>query len=98
MSDTGKNEPADEVPLERQVRRRGKEYATLTRMRPEIRFGQFVKGTLVPELVCEVEVMARAKGYAMVRRNGCLPFVASERDLTSNVLLSGCTHSARTVL
>lgn len=29
----------------------------------------------------DVEVMARAKGYAMVRRKGCAPFVASVRDL-----------------
>ena len=29
----------------------------------------------------EVEVMATAKGYAMVRIKGCMPFVASEKDL-----------------
>jgi hypothetical protein len=31
--------------------------------------------------VREVEVMARAKGYAMVRRKGCAPYVVSEKEL-----------------
>lgn len=54
--------------------RRG-EFATLTR-----RFGWHQKETET----FEVEVLARAKGYAMVRRKGCMVFVASERDLTPN--------------
>ena len=29
----------------------------------------------------EVRVMARAEGYAMVRRKGCMPFAVSEKDL-----------------
>lgn len=29
----------------------------------------------------EVRVMARAEGWAMVRRKGCMPFVASEKEL-----------------
>jgi len=28
-----------------------------------------------------VEVLARAQGYAMVRRKGCAPYIASEKDL-----------------
>tara|TARA_R110000744_G_scaffold300691_1_gene409826 strand:+ start:52 stop:216 length:165 start_codon:yes stop_codon:yes gene_type:complete len=30
----------------------------------------------------EVRVMARADGYAMVRRKGCMPFAVSEKDLS----------------
>ena len=30
----------------------------------------------------EVEVMATAKGYAMVRRPGCMPYVAFLNDLS----------------
>lgn len=29
----------------------------------------------------QVRVMARAEGYAMVRRKGCLPFVVKEKEL-----------------
>lgn len=31
----------------------------------------------------EVRVMARAEGYAMVRRKGAAPFVVSEKQLTA---------------
>lgn len=31
---------------------------------------------------CEVRVMSRAEGYAMVRRPRCMPFVCSEKDLS----------------
>ena len=30
----------------------------------------------------EVEVLAIAKGYAMVRRKGCAPYVTMKRELT----------------
>jgi len=33
------------------------------------------------EEIKQVEVMAEAKGYAMVRRKGCMPFVVSSKDL-----------------
>jgi hypothetical protein len=33
----------------------------------------------------EVEVLARSKGYAMVRRRGCTPFVVSEASLAQYV-------------
>ena len=33
----------------------------------------------------EVEVMAIAKGYAMVRRSGCMPFVCRAKDLSVEV-------------
>jgi hypothetical protein len=29
----------------------------------------------------DVEIMAQVKGYAMVRRKGCVPFVASLKEL-----------------
>ncbi len=39
-------------------------------------------GKLVNVIVPErVTVMARADGYAMVRRKGCLPFAVREREL-----------------
>lgn len=31
----------------------------------------------------QVRVMARAEGYAMVRRKGCAPFVVSEKELVN---------------
>ena len=34
----------------------------------------------------EVEVMVRNGAYAMVRRKGCMPFVAPNKDLTPNVI------------
>ncbi len=30
-----------------------------------------------------VRVMARAEGYAMVRRHGCMPFIVPEKELTT---------------
>lgn len=33
----------------------------------------------------EVKVMARADGYAMVRRPGCIPFVCRDSDLSELV-------------
>lgn len=36
------------------------------------------------ELPCEVRILAIAEGYAMVRRKGCIPFVASVKELTPN--------------
>jgi len=41
-------------------------------------------GAIGPESTVEVfsvEVMAIAQGYAMVRRKGCMPFVADFKDL-----------------
>ena len=41
-------------------------------------------GAAGPESTTEVfavEVMAIAKGYAMVRRKGCMPFVADFKEL-----------------
>jgi hypothetical protein len=83
--------PADDGQVDRRVRRRGKEYATLTRILAELRGGKIVS---TPH-ICDVEVMARAKGYAMVRRGGCKPFVVSERDLTPNVRAKGLARPKR---
>ena len=42
----------------------------------------FTGGKWTIELVArQVEVLATAKGYAMVRNKGCAPFVVSEKDL-----------------
>jgi hypothetical protein len=55
-----------------------KRYATYTRKRPV----SFSAGKWTTELVVTtVEVMATAKGYAMVRHKGCMPFVVSAKDL-----------------
>ena len=55
-----------------------KEFAVLSRNTHAIKAGKIVP---VPEEPFEVEVMARVRGYAMVRRKGCVPFVAEERLL-----------------
>lgn len=55
-----------------------KEMATLRVKRPE----KLVKGKWEYRTEeFEVEVMARVKRYAMVRRKGAVPFVVSEVDL-----------------
>jgi hypothetical protein len=55
-----------------------KRYATYTRKKPVA----FSGGKWTTELVVTtVEVMATAKGYAMVRHKGCMPFVVSEKEL-----------------
>ena len=56
-----------------------KEFAKLTRERLIVIGGKFVTE---PESF-RVRVMARAEGYAMVRRPGAMPFVVSEKNLTT---------------
>jgi hypothetical protein len=43
----------------------------------------------------EVTVMARADGYAMVRRKGCLPYVAPEKELHAIDASPAIAHSGR---
>lgn len=56
-----------------------KEFALLRRTHPTLKGGKVVDETQE----FQVEVMARAKGYAMVRRPGAMPFVEREKDLHS---------------
>lgn len=65
------------APLERRVGRRRVELAVHRLKGLELSGGQ-IKERLEAR---EVEVMARAKGYAMVRRKGCAPYVVSEKEL-----------------
>ena len=58
-----------------------KEFAKLTRERLIVIGGKFVTE---PESF-RVRVMARAEGFAMVRRPGAMPFVVSEKNLTALV-------------
>jgi hypothetical protein len=60
-----------------------KEMAIYNHTRADIERGKFVRRTEP----WEVRVMARAEGYAMVRRPGAMPFAVSEKDL---VPLSDC--------
>lgn len=53
--------------------KRNKEFATMTRI-IDPRSGKAE--------TFAVRVMARAEGYAMVRRKGAIPFVADEKSLT----------------
>lgn len=55
-----------------------KQLAVLRRTVPDLQDGKIVKK---PEEF-EVEVMAVASGYAMVRRKGCMPFVEPSKNLT----------------
>ena len=57
-----------------------KEFAILLRTRPAINSNGKLT-TVIVEI--NVEVMARAKGYAMVRRPGSMPFVEPEKYLHS---------------
>lgn len=62
--------------------RRSKEQAVYARMFVDAKDGKFVS-RIAQEAV---RVMARAEGYAMVRRKGCAPFVVSEKELESRLL------------
>jgi hypothetical protein len=69
--------PAVGTPLDCGVRRRRAELA-MHRLKGLELSGGKIKERLEMR---EVEVLARAKGYAMVRRKGCAPYVVSEKDL-----------------
>ena len=64
---------------------RRREMATYLRMVVEIEHGKFA-GRIRPE---EVRVMARAEGYAMVRKKGAVPFVVSEKELSASSPATG---------
>ena len=51
--------------------------AIYTKTSPKIKDGKFISET--DEF--EVRVMATTEGWAMVRRKGCMPFVAQITDL-----------------
>lgn len=58
---------------------KAKEFAIYGRRVPFIADGRFCE-EIRPE---RVRVMARAEGYAMVRLPGAMPFVVSDKDLTT---------------
>jgi hypothetical protein len=70
---------------------RKKEMAIYNRWRVDIEGGRFVEKIER----CEVRVMARAEGYAMVRRPGCIPFAVREKDLEmpQSLGLAGGSHA-----
>lgn len=68
-----------------------REMAVHTRCTPT----RIVKGKWETETThFTVEVMARASGYAMVRRKGCMPFVSSEKDLSPYTAGTQAEHPA----
>jgi hypothetical protein len=54
-----------------------REFAVYLRVDTVVVNGKWVNETTP----IDVRVMARAEGYAMVRRKGCLPFAVSEKQL-----------------